>query len=192
MIGPIMTEDGYLANQLLIAMPGMADPNFSDTVTYICEHNRDGALGLVINRPMDINLGEILSHMSLAASTEGIAGLPVFLGGPVQPERGFVLHTQGTVWESSLKVSDDIAVTSSRDILAAIADGEGPARSLVALGYAGWGAGQLEHEIQENTWLHAPPDARVLFETPFEQRWAAATALLGIDPSRLSGTAGHA
>lgn len=187
-----MSEDGYLANQLLIAMPGMADPNFSATVTYICEHNCDGALGLVINRPMDINLGEILSHMSLAASTEGIAGLPVFLGGPVQPERGFVLHTQGTTWESSLKVSDDIAVTSSRDILAAIADGKGPPRSLVALGYAGWGAGQLEREIQENTWLHAPPDARILFETPIEQRWAAATASLGIDPSRLSGTAGHA
>ncbi len=192
MIGTIMTDDGYLANQLLIAMPGMADPNFSDTVTFICEHNHDGALGLVINRPMDINLGAILSHMSLAASTEGIAGLPVYLGGPVQTERGFVLHTQGTVWESSLKVSSDFAVTSSRDILAAIADGKGPSKALIALGYAGWGAGQLEREIKENTWLHAPPDARVLFDTPVQQRWAAATALLGIDPSRLSGTAGHA
>ena len=102
------------------------------------------------------------------------------------------MHTEGTVWESSLKISSDIAVTSSRDILAAIADGKGPSRSLIALGYAGWGAGQLEREIQENTWLHAPPDARILFETPVEERWTAATALLGIDLSRLSGTAGHA
>ncbi len=187
-----MSTTGYLTNHLLIAMPALADQNFSRAVTYICEHNEDGALGLIINRPGDVTLEEILRQMNLRADDEKIAAQRVYQGGPVSPERGFVLHGDHSQWEATLRVSPDTGVTSSRDILEAIAEGRGPEHYLMALGYAGWSAGQLDEEMRENAWLSVPAQHEILFHTPVPQRWQAATRLLGIDPARLSGDAGHA
>lgn len=173
-------------------MPALEDPNFFHTVTYICEHNADGALGLVINRPLDICLEQVFEHMDLSNTSSGARQLPVHLGGPVQQDRGFVLHEPLGQWEATLKVTDRIGITSSIDILAAIASEQGPEHSLIALGYAGWGAGQLEKELAENAWLNGPANPEILFSIPHEQRWMAAAASLGIDLSRLSGEAGHA
>lgn len=186
-----MADTEFLINHFLIAMPGLADPNFFHTVTYICEHDADGAMGIVINRPLDLNLGDILSHMDITA-TPDTAPLPVFQGGPVQTERGFVVHSPLGNWEATLQVSEQIGVTSSQDVLASIAAGEGPQRSLIALGYAGWGAGQLEQEMADNVWLSGPATAEVLFDTPVEKRWGAAAGLLGVDLTLLSSDAGHA
>ncbi len=180
-----------LTNHFLIAMPRLADPNFSQTVTYVCEYNGEGALGIVINRPLELRLGEVLAHMDLKTDNAAVADLPVYLGGPVQTDRGFVLHRGDRRWETTLAVTEDIAVTSSRDILADIARGEGPEQLLVALGYAGWGAGQLEREMAENSWLSGPADPEILFETPDETRWEAAAARLGVDLGLLPGQAGH-
>lgn len=185
-------ETEFLTNHFLIAMPALDDPNFARTVTYVCEHNADGAMGIVINRPIDIRLGEVLGHMQLASPHEEVGRRPVLLGGPVQRERGFVLHTPPGQWGSTLRVTDRIGVTTSRDILVAMADGSGPARVLVALGYAGWGAGQLEKEMADNSWLSGPADESILFDVPFEDRWTAAAALLGVDLERLSSQVGHA
>jgi putative transcriptional regulator len=187
-----MVETGYLTNHFLIAMPALEDPNFFHTVTYICEHNAEGALGLVINRPLDIRLEEVFNHMDLKDATARARQLPVHLGGPVQQDRGFVLHEPLGAWEATLKVTDRIGITSSVDILAAIANESGPEHSLIALGYAGWGAGQLEQEMMDNAWLSGPADPEILFTTPDEQRWNAAAASLGVDLDRLSGDAGHA
>jgi putative transcriptional regulator len=187
-----MKGSADLTNHFLIAMPRLADPNFFHTVTYICEHNNEGALGIVINRPLDITLGEILEHMEIQTDREEVAQRPVYMGGPVQQERGFVLHKPASGWDSTLLVTDDIGITASRDILAAIAQGEGPEQSLIALGYAGWGAGQLEQEMAANAWLSGPADEHILFESPDEKRWELAAALLGIDLNLLSGDAGHA
>ena len=187
-----MSDAPSLRNHFLIAMPTLADPNFAHTVTYICEHNEDGALGIVINRPMDLTLGEVLDHMEIQPSDKVDVQVPVFVGGPVQPERGFVLHTPAGAWNSSLSVTDDIALTTSRDVITAVAHGEGPREYLLALGYAGWGAGQLEHEISQNAWLSGPADSHILFEVPVEERWGAAAALLGVDLNLLSSEAGHA
>lgn len=181
-----------LTNQFLIAMPALQDPNFFHGVTYMCEHNDEGAMGIMINRPLDISLGEVLGQMSLHTDDERITQQPVFLGGPVQHERGFVIHLPHGEWEATLKITDEIGVTSSRDILEAIADGSGPRASLVALGYAGWGPGQLERELAENAWLSVPADHRTMFETPYEKRWEAAAALSGVDLNRLSSDIGHA
>ncbi|MFN2309136.1 MAG: YqgE/AlgH family protein [Gammaproteobacteria bacterium] len=186
-----MSETAYLSNHFLIAMPNLADPNFFHTVTYICEHDADGAMGIVINRPLDLHLTDILTHMDLQAGPES-AQLPVFQGGPVQTERGFVLHEPLGAWEATLPVGGQIGVTASQDVLAAIAAGQGPRRVLIVLGYAGWGAGQLEREMAENAWLSGPASAEVLFDTPVEKRWAAAAALLGVDLNLLSGDTGHA
>ena len=186
-----MADVQFLSNHFLIAMPGLADPNFFHTVTYICEHDADGAMGIVINRPLDLNLADILTHMDIQATPE-TAGLPVFQGGPVQTERGFVLHAPLGEWEATLPVSEQIGVTASQDVLAAIAAGKGPKRALIALGYAGWGAGQLERELAENAWLSGPATAEVLFDTPVEKRWASAAALLGVDLNLLSSDTGHA
>ncbi len=186
-----MTESISLTNQFLIAMPALADPNFFHSVTYICEHTPEGALGIVINHPLDIKLSDVLQHMGIEAATPAIASLPVFMGGPMQRERGFVIHRPTGEWDSALKVSD-IGVASSRDILEAIARGDGPEQSLIALGYAGWGPGQLEKELADNAWLNGPADATILFNIPSEQRWQAAAALSGIDLNRLSGDVGHA
>ena len=189
-----MVDASSLANHFLIAMPTLADPNFFRTVTYICEHNREGAVGIIINRPLDLTLGQILDHMGIQLLEPSLGQQPVFLGGPVQRERGFVIHEPVGGWDSSLGVTDTVGLTSSRDILMAMAQGGGPRRSLVALGYAGWGAGQLEQELATNAWLSGPADLRVLFDTPAEQRWQAAAALLlgDIDINLLSGEVGHA
>jgi len=182
----------FLTNQFLIAMPGMEDPNFSQTVTLVCEHSARGALGIVINRPLSMDLGNIFAQLGLDASQSRVSRQPVLHGGPVQNERGFVLHSPGATWESTLPVSDTIHLTTSRDILDALAGGGGPERAVVALGYAGWDAGQLEEEMAHNAWLTAPADERVLFEVPAEDRWQAAGRLLGINLLHLSSDAGHA
>jgi putative transcriptional regulator len=187
-----MDASQFLTNHFLIAMPQLADPNFFHTVTYICEHNSDGALGIVINRPMDVRLGEVFEHMGVQATDAHSAELPVYMGGPVQRERGFVLHEPPGEWEATLQITEALSVTTSRDILDAIAQGAGPKRALIALGYAGWAAGQLEQEIANNAWLSGPADPRVLFDVPDEQRWQAAASLLGVDLNLLSGDAGHA
>lgn len=182
-----------LKNQFLIAMPGLEDPNFSRTVTYVCDHDERGAMGIVVNRPSELHLSDVLEHMGIENHDPWAADQIVFLGGPVQEERGFVLHMpREGGWKSSIAVTDDIGITTSRDILEAMARGEGPHRSLVALGYAGWGAGQLEDEIRQNTWLSGPAEPEILFNTPPAKRWDAAARLLGVDLSLLSTDAGHA
>jgi len=188
----VMTEPSYLNNHFLIAMPALDDPNFFHSVTYICEHNEQGAMGIVINQPLDISLSDVLEHMKMPMSDEELSSTPVYLGGPVQPERGFVLHEPVGKWDSMLEVTDSMAVTTSRDILEALNNGTGPSRSLVALGYAGWGEGQLEHELIENAWLTCPADSAIIFDTPIENRWTAAAASLGVDMNTLSDDFGHA
>ena len=183
---------GSLSNQFLIAMPGMPDPNFNSTVTLICEHNADGALGIVINRPLNIRLGGLFAQLDVKDASTRAAALPVMSGGPVARERGFVLHEPGELFESSVGVSDELQLTLSRDVLDAIASGHGPAKSLIALGYAGWDAGQLESEMLDNTWLSVPASKEVIFDVPFAERWAFAARILGIDISRVSPHAGHA
>jgi len=187
-----MTYPGSLSNHFLIAMPTLEDPNFHHTTTYICEHDEYGALGVVINRPLDIQLGEILLHMDIRTDNIEVASQPVYMGGPVQSDRGFVLHEPPGDWEATLKVTDDIGITSSRDILAAIAEGRGPKNALVTLGYAGWGAGQLEQELASNTWLSGPASADIVFRTPAERRWLAAAELIGVDLHLLTSDPGHA
>ncbi|TDJ47534.1 MAG: YqgE/AlgH family protein [Gammaproteobacteria bacterium] len=187
-----ITDATYLTGQLLIAMPAMADPNFHRTVTYICEHSEHGALGLIINRPLDIDLGEVFQQLSMTAHDPELASRPILRGGPVQMDRGFVIHGSEHTWETTANIADSIQVTTSQDILTAMAAGDGPTQAMVALGYAGWGAGQLEYEITENAWLSAPATRQILFDTPFEDRWADAAALLGIDLATLSTDAGHA
>ena len=187
-----MIEPSYLTNQFLIAMPTLSDPNFFQTVTYISEHNASGALGLVINRPLNLTLGQLLEHLQIVTDRPDLAALPIYHGGPVQPEQGFVVHSPVGHWGATLRVTDDIGITTSRDILQAVARGEGPEHLLVTLGYAGWGPGQLEQELAENAWLSSPADFDILFHTPSDQRWLAAAALLGIDLNLLSANAGHA
>ena len=181
-----------LTNQLLIAMPSLSDPNFAQTVALICEHTEKGALGIVLNKPLPMRLSDVLSQMKLEPTTEGIGAQPVLRGGPVHTDRGFVLHRPGGKWDHTHKVSDTIQVTTSRDVLAAIARGEGPSDAFIALGYANWDSGQLEREMRENAWLTVPVDARLVFDLPFEERWMGAWRLLGIEPERLSPVAGHA
>lgn len=184
-----MTES--LCNHFLIAMPALEDPNFHHTATYICEHNEDGALGVIINRPLGLQLGDILQHMDIDYN-DNIATTTVYMGGPVQSDRGFVLHETLGNWEATLKVTDTMGVTSSSDILKAIAEGKGPQNYLITLGYAGWGPGQLEEEIVGNTWLNGEASMRIVFNTPDEQRWEAAAAQIGVDLSKISVDVGHA
>jgi putative transcriptional regulator len=184
-------DEGYLSNQFLVAMPGLEDSNFSHSVTLLCEHSDKGALGLIVNRPTDLRLAEMLDQMGVPH--EALQDDPtVFWGGPVQPERGFVVHNGPGDWDSTLKLDDDLYVTTSRDVLGAIGRGEGPSRYFVALGYAGWGEGQLETEIKSNSWLNTPVDSAILFGTVVNERWLAATRLLGVDISHLASVAGHA
>ncbi len=187
-----MSTPSTLTNQFLIAMPGLEDPNFSRTVTYICEHGEHGAMGIVVNRPSELKLSDVLEHMKIPESRPGSGDQIVYIGGPVEEERGFVLHSRTTSWDSTMTVTDELSITTSRDVLEAIAGGEGPKRSLIALGYAGWGAGQLETELQANAWLSGPADTRILFDLPSEKRWEAAARLLGVDLNLLSTDAGHA
>lgn len=181
----------YLSNQFLVAMPNVVGGEFDRTVTFLCEHSDDGAMGLVINRPTDLELRDMLDHMGIDHAGLG-AGKPVFWGGPVQPERGFVLHRPAGEWEATLTVDNELSITTSKDILEAIGNGGGPAEYLVMLGYAGWGGGQLESEIRHNSWLNTPTDSAIIFGTPTDDRWSAAARLLGLDPGLLSGSAGHA
>lgn len=180
-----------LRNHLLIAMPGMNDPMFVNSITYICDHNAEGAMGLVINRPLDIHLCDVFEQMELGHN-ERNGHWPIFAGGPVSTERGFVLHPTGGNWQSSLQVTPEIALTASRDIIDALAVGAGPQRALFILGYAGWSAGQLEEEIKEDSWITVPADPELLFNTPIEQRWSAAAQRLGIDMNLMPTVGGHA
>ncbi len=190
--GPGPSDFASLTNHLLIAMPSLSDPNFMHTVALICEHTDRGALGIVLNKPLPMRLSDVLSQMQITPSSEIIAEQPVLRGGPVHTDRGFVLHRPGGQWDHTHKVSDTIQVTTSRDVLAAMARGEGPAGAFIALGYAGWEAGQLEREILENAWISVPVDARVVFDLPFSERWSGAWQLLGVEVGQLSLTAGHA
>jgi putative transcriptional regulator len=186
-----MNQVTYLNNQFIIAMPNLADPNFAHTVTYLCQHSEEGALGIVINKSTDMKLEEIFKQMDIRATSLAAAEAPVFAGGPVQQERGFVIHTSGEDWDATMAVSETISLTTSRDILEAIAAGEGPEQYLVALGYAGWAEGQLEKEIMDNAWLNTPYDKQVLFDTPIDLRWSAAADQIGIDINQLTTPAGH-
>lgn len=181
-----------LAGQLLVAMPGMDDPTFDHTVTYVCEHSEQGALGLIINRPMEMEIHDVLQQFSLQASTGEQLHQPVMQGGPVQAERGFILHEPAQNWDSTTEVGHSLFVTTSQDILSDLAAGRGPERMLMALGYAGWDAGQLEHEIRLNSWLTVPALPHLVFDTPYEERWQAAARSIGIDPANLSLHAGNA
>jgi putative transcriptional regulator len=191
---PILDDMGEssFTNHLLLAMPALADPNFSRAVTLICEHTDKGALGIVLNKPLPMRLADVLTQMQLEPVSDHIGAQPVLRGGPVHTDRGFVLHRPGGEWDHTHKVSDSIQVTTSRDILAAMARGEGPADAFIALGYAGWEGGQLEREMKDNAWLSMPVDAGVVFDLPFEERWLAAWRLLGIDVDNLSRVPGHA
>jgi putative transcriptional regulator len=182
----------FLSNQFLIAMPGMDDPNFAQTVTLVCEHNAQGALGIVINRALPMTFGDVFRQLGLDPGASRVTADPVLAGGPVQTDRGFVLHTPGPLWDSTLPVSDWLHLTTSRDILEALARGEGPASALIALGYAGWDAGQLEAEVAQNAWLTVPAHERLVFETALDDRWEAACQLLGVNLLHLSSDAGHA
>jgi len=181
-----------LSNHFLVAMPGMGDHNFGGSVVFIAEHSAKGALGLVINRPMEIDLGTLFERIDLRLEGGTLARSPVFYGGPVQTDRGFVLHQPLGTWGSTVSVGDEVGLTSSKDVLEAVASGQGPERLLVTLGYSGWGPGQLEDEIARNAWLTTPADADLIFEAPVEERLNRAFGLLGIDPAFLSSAAGHA
>jgi putative transcriptional regulator len=180
-----------LTSHFLIAMPGMADPNFSGTLTFICEHNERGALGLVVNRPIDVTVGTLFRQVEIELDDEPLAAQPLFFGGPVQLDHGFVLHRPPGAWKATLPVGE-IGLTTSRDILEAIAKGNGPRDRLLALGYAGWSAGQLEDEIKRNGWLTVQADLNVIFTTPPAERYAAALGALGVNMMNLSDEAGHA
>jgi putative transcriptional regulator len=193
------TEDvSHLANQLLIAMPGMLDDQFTGTVIYICEHNNQGAMGLVVNRPTNIDLKDLFERIELKLEIAPLNRQPVYLGGPVQTERGFVLHPQADDirYSSSLTIPGGLAMTTSKDVLEAVSNGQGPEQFLMTLGYAGWSAGQLEDEISRNGWLNVSTNIddlkKIIFDTPYDQRYQKVMSIMGVDPSHLSGDVGHA
>ena len=176
-------------------MPQLGDPRFHQSVTYLFEHNADGAMGVIINKPLDLPVGELFAQLDIDAAREAYPGVSVLYGGPVQETRGFVLHRTADgcpPWKHGIAFPSGITLATSRDVLEAIAAGTGPARALVALGYAGWSAGQLEREMAENSWIPVPADPGILFDLPFEERWHAAARRLGIDLSLISPEAGHA
>ena len=180
-----------LRNQFLVAMPSLKDEHFDHAVTLMCEHDEQGALGLIINRPTGLTVSAMLDHLEI--DHDGLAeDSQVYWGGPVQPERGFVIHTDVGEWESTTRIDEGLYLTSSRDVLGGIGKGEDPGRFIVMLGYAGWTAGQLETELMGNAWLNTPVDEAILFTTPAGERWQAATRLLGLDAASISGDAGHA
>src|SRR5690625_3944632 len=188
-----MSKEHFLGNQFLVAMPNMSAGSFDHSVTLLCEHSDQGALGLVINQPSPYRLDNLLEQLHIDVTClERASSVPIYWGGPVQPERGFVLHQPLGDWESCMEVGPGLGLTTSRDILAAIAQGGGPEQYLITLGYAGWAAGQLETEIRHNSWLNTPAAPGILFRTPVDQRWAEAAQLIGVDVSMLSQDAGHA
>ena len=180
-----------LTHHFLIAMPSMVDPHFAKSLTFVCEHNDQGALGVVVNRPIEMNLHSLLEQVSIAPEREDFKSVAVHFGGPVQVDRGFVLHTPVGDWQSTLAVSSEIGLTTSKDILEAVARGDGPRQMLVTLGYAGWAPGQLEHELAQNAWLTVQATPGVIFDLPAEERLNGAMRLLGIDFAKLSEVAGH-
>lgn len=182
-----------LTNQFLIAMPHLQDPIFFHAVIYICEHSvEQGAVGIMVNAPLSIKFQDVLQQMKLASGSKRVNNLPVMLGGPIEQERGFILHTPGSTWRSTLDISDDVSITTSNDILQAIASEQGPTDTLIALGYAGWGPNQLESELVGNVWLNCPVNTEVLFKMPFEMRWDGIQKIIGIDLNKMSGQVGHA
>ena len=189
---PPATAPTDFTNHFLVAMPGMTDSNFGGAVVFLAEHSAKGALGLVINRPMELDLKSLFERIDLKLEIAPLGTSPVYFGGPVQTDRGFVLHQPLGTWNSTVTVGDSLGLTSSKDVLEAVASGLGPSRLLVTLGYAGWGPGQLEDEIGRNAWLTVKADPDVIFETPVAQRLSRAFGLLGIDPAFLSASAGHA
>lgn len=180
------------ANQLLIAMPSMTDPTFSRSVIYICEHQPQGAVGLIINRPSTFPLSFIFKQLNIEPIHVQLSERPILVGGPIQPERGFVIHKQTGQWTSSMFLRQDVNITTSNDIIRAMAVDAGPKDSLVTLGYTGWTEEQLEKEIMNNSWLVCPFASELLYEVPFEKRWLYAGKLLGIDMNQLSSQSGHA
>lgn len=193
------TQDSQRANfqhsmrdHFLLAMPSLTDAMFAHSITYICEHNAQGAMGIVINQPLDLCVEEILEHLNLSAGGR-LRQMPVMAGGPVHMDRGFVLHRHSEqVWDTTLRVTDEISLTTSRDILISLSNRDGPRDCLIALGYAGWSAGQLEAEIADNSWLTLPADSNIIFETPIQLRASNAAALLGVDLNLISAQVGHA
>jgi putative transcriptional regulator len=183
-----------LTNHFLIAMPSMADPHFAKSLTFICEHNEQGALGVVVNRPTDMTLEKLFEQIEIPLQNQAVREIPVYFGGPVQVDRGFVLHRPIGGWQSTLSINGQLGLTTSKDILQALSQGEGPGLSnvLVSLGYAGWAPGQLEQELGQNAWLTVEAEPSVIFERPPAERLTAAMELLGFDPASLSDDAGHA
>ncbi|WP_410499243.1 YqgE/AlgH family protein [Chitinibacter sp. S2-10] len=187
------TAEMNLARHFLVAMPNLTDPIFSRSLILICEHNAAGAMGVMLNRPLGMTVEALFEQLDLELHRPDVRDLTVYFGGPVQTERGFILHSPLESWQASLAVGDELGLTTSRDILNAVSEGSGPAQMFVALGFTGWEAGQLEKEIAENSWLTVPmSDMRILFDVPSEGRYDAALALLGIDAAMLSKDAGHA
>jgi len=181
-----------LSHHFLIAMPAMTDPVFAKSLTYVCEHNEQGALGIVVNRPISLTLGELFAQVKLELKPTELENLPVHFGGPVQTDRGFVLHQPIGEWQSTLVIKGQVGMTTSKDILEAVGLGSGPRNILVSLGYAGWAQGQLEYELSQNAWLSVPASEQILFDLPAEERLPAAMALLGVDYATLSADSGHA
>jgi putative transcriptional regulator len=181
-----------LTHHFLIAMPNMVDPYFAKSLTYICEHNDQGALGVVINRPIDLSLQALFERINLKLESHELRDVPVYFGGPVQTDRGFVLHQPVGEWHATLNVRDCLGLTTSKDILEAVGKGSGPAKMLVTLGYSGWAAGQLEHELGQNAWLTVEAGEQIIFDLPAEEKLPAAMELLGVDFARLSEDTGHA
>lgn len=181
-----------LADHLLVALPSLTDPTFARTVSLICQHDENGAMGVLVNQPSEYTLGDVLAQMEIQTDDLVLRDQVVLNGGPVHPERGFVLHDGGPRWDSTLAITDKLFLTTSRDILEDMARGAGPDNAIVALGCAGWGTGQLEHELTENDWLTAPADAQLLFSEPLESRWQAAAGRIGVDFAHLADYAGHA
>ncbi len=173
-------------------MPGCEDPNFSNSVCYVCEHDERGAAAVMVNRPLNLKLADILKQMNIEPEKTRLGDVPVLFGGPVQQERGFVLHRPFGQWHSSFHQGKEISLTTSRDILEAIAKNEGPEEVQISLGYSGWGPGQLEQEVAHNLWLIAPYDEKIVFELPYSERRSAAARLIGVDLATLMGEAGHA
>lgn len=181
-----------LTDNFLIAMPALEDPYFSNSLVYICEHSENGALGIIVNRPIDMSLASLFEKIDIKLEVARMADLPVYFGGPVQLDRGFVLHRPIGQWQSTLAINDEVGLTSSRDVLVSVGSGGQPSEILVTLGYAGWEAGQLEEELAQNSWLTVPATAGILFDLPPEARLPAAMQKLGISFSQLSDVAGHA
>ncbi len=180
-----------LAHHLLVALPSLAEAPFARSVALICQHDENGTMGVLVNQPTDYTIGEVLAQMDITTDDEALRVRVVLNGGPVHPERGFVIHDDARAWESSLPVGDGLFLTTSRDILEAMARGDGPANALVTLGCAGWGEGQLEGELADNSWLTVPADADLLFRTPLDERWQGAASRIGVDMFRMTDYSGH-